>query len=180
MTRYRHMQVGWAMLGMLGVSVVSVAVSIPLVQADGAGRAVLAIASAVLAAAVLVFCSLTVTVDHAHVTVRFGLTPLRKRIRLADIASFEAVRNPWYFGWGIQRYGPGWLYNVSGFEAIETRPHGRQGAAHRHGRLAGIASSALGGGRRTVARSRRQTGGYRANLAMTGRKRCAGNHFCCC
>ena len=127
MTRYRHMQVGWAMLGMLGVSVVSVVVSIPLVQADGEGRAVLAIASAVLSAAVLVFCSLTVTVDHAHVTVRFGLTPLRKRIRLADIASFEAVRNPWYFGWGIQRYGPGWLYNVSGFEAIEiVRTDGKE------------------------------------------------------
>ena len=127
MTRYRHMQVGWAMLGMLGVSVVSVVVSIPLVQADGEGRAVLAIASAVLSAAVLVFCSLTVTVDPAHVTVRFGLTPLRKRIRLADIASFEAVRNPWYFGWGIQRYGPGWLYNVSGFEAIEiVRTDGKE------------------------------------------------------
>ena len=127
MTRYRRTQIGWVMLGMLALSVLSVAVSVWLVQAEEEGSAVLAIASAALAAAVLVFCSLTVTVDDSHVTVRFGLTPLRKRIRLADIASFEAVRNPWYFGWGIQRYGPGWLYNVSGFEAIEiVRTDGRE------------------------------------------------------
>ena len=129
MTRYRRTQIGWAMLGMLAVSVVSVAVSFSLVQAEGEGiaGAGLAIASAVLAAAVLVFCSLTVTVDDLHVTIRFGLTPLRKRIRLADIASVEAVRNPWYFGWGIQRYGPGWLYNVSGFDAIEiVRTDGKE------------------------------------------------------
>ena len=126
MTRYRHMQVGWAMLGMLGVSVVSVAVSIP--RAGGRGRA-------------------GGTGDRKRRAVGgrpgvlqphgdggpctrhrpFGLTPLRKRIRLADIASFEAVRNPWYFGWGIQRYGPGWLYNVSGFEAIEiVRTDGKE------------------------------------------------------
>ena len=129
MTRYRRTQIGWAMLGMLAVSVVSVAVWDPrlLVEAEGTGLVVLAVTAAILAAAILLFCSLTVTVGAAHVTIRFGLTPLRKRIRLADIASFEAVRNPWYFGWGIQRYGPGWLYNVSGFEAIEiVRTNGKE------------------------------------------------------
>ena len=121
MTRYRRTQIGWAMLAALSVSVISVAVWDPrlLVGAEGMGLVVPVVTAAILAAAILLFCSLTVTVGAAHVTIRFGLTPVRKRIRLADVASFEAVRNPWYFGWGIQRYGPGWLYNVSGFEAIE-------------------------------------------------------------
>jgi hypothetical protein len=129
MTRYRRTQIGWAMLAALSVSVISVAAWDPrlLVEAEGAGLAVLAVTAAILAAAILLFCSLTVTVGAAHVTIRFGLTPVRKRIRLADVASFEAVRNPWYFGWGIQRYGPGWLYNVSGFEAIEiVRTDGKE------------------------------------------------------
>ena len=92
------------------------------------------------------------TVDGSHLTVRFGLTPLRKRIRLADIASVEAVRNPWYFGWGIQRYGPGWLINVSGFEAIEIiRTDGKE-LRIGHGRPAGVDQSAGGGGRRAAAR----------------------------
>ena len=121
MTPYRRTQIGWAMLAALSLSVISVAVAYPLLQAEGEeeGLAVLAVTGVVVSAAVLFFCSLTVTIDAGHVTIRFGLTPVRKRIRLADIASFEAVRNPWYFGWGIARYGPGWLYNVSGFEAIE-------------------------------------------------------------
>ena len=129
MTRYRRTQIGWAMLAALSVSVISVAVWDPrlLVGAEGTGLVVPVVTAAILAAAILVFCSLTVTVGATHVTIRFGLTPLRKRIRLADIASFEAVRNPWYFGWGIQRYGPGWLYNVSGFEAIEiVRTNGKE------------------------------------------------------
>lgn len=121
MTPYRRTQIGWAMLAALSVSVISVAAAYPLLQAEGEdeGLAVIVVSGALVAAAILFFCSLTVTIDTAHVTIRFGLTPVRKRIRLADIASFEAVRNPWYYGWGIARYGPGWLYNVSGFEAIE-------------------------------------------------------------
>ncbi len=118
MTRYRHTQIGWVMLGTLAVSAVSVAF-VSGIEEGAWGRAILMLAWVIVTVGLLAFCSLTVTVDGSHLTVRFGLTPLRKRIRLAEIASFEAVRNPWYFGWGIQRYDPGWLINVSGFEAIE-------------------------------------------------------------
>lgn len=129
MTYYRRTQIGWAMLALLSVSVIGAALWNPrlVVEAEGAELWALAGTGAVLAAAILLFCSLTVSVDAAQLTIRFGLTPVRKRIRLADVASFEAVRNPWYFGWGIQRYGPGWLYNVSGFEAVEiVRADGRE------------------------------------------------------
>ena len=34
-------------------------------------------------------------------------------------ASFQTVRNKWYFGWGIRYLGTGWLYNVSGLDAVE-------------------------------------------------------------
>jgi len=29
------------------------------------------------------------------------------------------VRNKWWWGWGIRRIHDGWLYNVSGLNAVE-------------------------------------------------------------
>jgi hypothetical protein len=31
------------------------------------------------------------------------------------------VKNPWYYGWGIHLIPGGWLYNVSGWEAVELQ-----------------------------------------------------------
>jgi hypothetical protein len=51
--------------------------------------------------------------------VRFGIGLIRKRIDLAKVRAFRSVRNPWYWGWGIRLYPGGWLYNVSGLDAVE-------------------------------------------------------------
>ncbi len=32
----------------------------------------------------------------------------------------KAVRNPWYYGWGIRLTPLGWLYNVSGLSAVDV------------------------------------------------------------
>ena len=31
------------------------------------------------------------------------------------------VRNPWYYGWGIHLFPGGWVFNVSGFAALELQ-----------------------------------------------------------
>ena len=65
------------------------------------------------------FSTLTVRVGEGVITVQFGVGVIRKRIQLSDVESCAQVKNPWYYGWGI-RYTPrGWLYNISGFSAIE-------------------------------------------------------------
>ena len=65
------------------------------------------------------FATLTVKVGDGMITVQFGVGVIRKRIQLSDVESYAQVKNPWYYGWGI-RYTPrGWLYNISGFSAIE-------------------------------------------------------------
>jgi hypothetical protein len=62
---------------------------------------------------------LTVTVDEKAVTARFGIGLLRKKVLLRDIKSATRVRNKWYYGWGM-RMGPwGWMFNVSGLDAVE-------------------------------------------------------------
>ena len=65
------------------------------------------------------FATLTVKVGDGVITVQFGVGVIRKRIQLSDVETYAKVKNPWYYGWGI-RYTPrGWLYNISGFSAIE-------------------------------------------------------------
>ena len=112
---YRHTQVGWVILGVTAAIGALVWRRLPGEAASAAALPLLIAAAAVL----LIFSSLTVEVDHQAIRLRFGVGLVHKRIPLADVSSWQAVRNPWYSGWGI-RLGPGGvLWNVSGFDAVE-------------------------------------------------------------
>ena len=74
-----------------------------------------------LVVAMIVYSSLTVTITDDALMVRFGPGIIRKRYRLADIESSRAVRNRWFYGWGTRMTPHGWLYNVSGLDAVEVR-----------------------------------------------------------
>ena len=52
---------------------------------------------------------------------KFGPGVFYKEFLLTDIEDCEVVRNPWYYGWGIRLTPHGWLYNVSGFSAVQIR-----------------------------------------------------------
>jgi len=65
------------------------------------------------------FNSLTVIIREDNLEVRFGPGLIKKKFELQDIKSCRAVRNSWYNGWGIRMIPHGWLYNVSGFGAVE-------------------------------------------------------------
>ena len=118
MPRYRYTQIGWVMLT-IGLAPVAVVAAL-LAQRD---TPELYLPLVIVIPIFAVFGSLTVTIDDRHLTARFGFGPVRKRIALAEIASHRQVRNPWYCGWGIRYVGGGWLYNVSGFDAVEIVRH---------------------------------------------------------
>ena len=63
--------------------------------------------------------TLTVEVDDVSVRLKFGIGLVRKNFRLDEIASCRPVRNQWWWGWGIRLIPGGWLYNVSGLDAVE-------------------------------------------------------------
>ena len=67
------------------------------------------------------FSRLTVTVDDQMIKIQFGLRIIRKTFLLREIGVYRVVKNPWYYGWGIRFTPRGWLFNVSGFSAIELR-----------------------------------------------------------
>lgn len=118
---YRHTQVGWIQVLLLGgllIGLVCFTSSVPkrhLVEVE----LLLVWVGLMLMVCMLVFGSMTVTVNETALTVQFGLSLFRKTIRLMDIESCCVVRNRWWWGWGIRRIPGGWLYNVSGLDAVE-------------------------------------------------------------
>jgi hypothetical protein len=81
----------------------------------------LAVVSGVLAIAMFLFHSLTVEVTSARIQVAFGPGWIRWRFAVAEVADAQRVRNRWYYGWGIRLTPHGWLYNVSGLDAVQVR-----------------------------------------------------------
>jgi hypothetical protein len=76
---------------------------------------------AVLAASLVLFATLTVRGDEQNLEIRFGPGLIRKKFSFKDMESCHEVRNAWYFGWGIRLTPHGWLFNVSGLQALEVR-----------------------------------------------------------
>jgi hypothetical protein len=71
-----------------------------------------------LALGLLTYATLTVEVDEKRVVASFGIGLIRKSVDLADIVRCEVVRTPSWWGWGLHWTPSGWLYNVSGREAV--------------------------------------------------------------
>jgi hypothetical protein len=66
----------------------------------------------------LFFC-LTVEVTDTNLHFYFGVGLIQRRISLADIEQCHETHTSLLSGWGIHRTLRGWLYNVSGFSAVE-------------------------------------------------------------
>lgn len=113
--RYQHTQFGTVIVGSLAASALFLA-GLGLALGD---RIFILGGPAMMGVAALLFYALTIEIDSTHLKFRFGVGLIRKRIPLAEIVAVEPVRNSWLYGWGIHRTPHGWLYNVSGWEAVE-------------------------------------------------------------
>lgn len=122
MGAYQHTQRGTLILSVMAVGLVLTA-SIFLVVAGSrpAAAAICGSVIGILLVAAFLFRSLSVEVSSESVALRFGSGPIRKNFAIADIAEVRAVRNRWYYGWGIRLTPHGWLFNVSGLDAVEVR-----------------------------------------------------------
>ena len=67
------------------------------------------------------FHSLTIEIIGGELHWRFGPGLIRKWVALDMIVSAEPVRTNVIEGWGIHLSRFGWLYNVSGFDAVAIR-----------------------------------------------------------
>lgn len=82
----------------------------------------LAIIVMILTIAILAsFLTLTVEIDNKFLRLKFGYGLFSRKFALDKIKFAKEVKHKWYYGWGI-RYclAPKmWIYNVSGFDAVE-------------------------------------------------------------
>ena len=114
---YRHTQFGVTMLVALGAPIILL---LPLALILPPPASIIVIATTVvIALSLLLFYSLTTEVSRDAFSFRFGVGIIRRTIPIGEIADCRKVSNPWYFGWGIHLTPRGWLYNVSGLEAVE-------------------------------------------------------------
>jgi hypothetical protein len=127
--RYNHTQTGTLMIViMLGI-IGYLTIIMSLTGFDKETFIIVIVVLAILSS----FCSLNVIIDESHIKLKFGYGLIRKKFLLNEIISAEAVKNPWYCGWGI-RFNPAlstWIFNVSGFDAVEIKT--RQGKTYRIG-----------------------------------------------
>jgi len=65
------------------------------------------------------FSSLTVEISDEELYHYFGPGFWKKTYLLSEIETVTQVRNSWIFGWGIRLTPHGWLYNVSGLDAVQ-------------------------------------------------------------
>lgn len=95
----------------------------------------------------ILFATLTVEITENQIFCWFGIGLIRKKFDLAEITAVETIRYPWYYGWGIRLTPKGWMFNVSGLDAVEiTRRSGKHfliGTDQPH-KLAAAISQAAG------------------------------------
>jgi hypothetical protein len=120
---YEHTQAGWPMrIAFAAASVTLIVLAAMPELSDKPAPPLVLIAAAVFSAVVgWTWGALTVRIQDDQLQVRFGLGLPRKTLPLAEIAAAEVTRTTFLEGWGLRRTRRGWLYNVSGFDAVLLR-----------------------------------------------------------
>ena len=115
--QYKHTQIGYLLL----ISYSVVALGIAFLNIAAAFHPLAVTLLIILLIVLGIFSRLTVTIDDQTIKIQFGLRVIRKAFPLKEIDAYRVVKNPWYYGWGIRFTPRGWLFNVSGFSAIELQ-----------------------------------------------------------
>lgn len=113
MTHYKHTQIGYMTASALGAGTLMLAG-----MASQIGLRPLLPGFAVLGISAPLLATMTIEIADGELRAKFGPL-LVKKVKWDDIASCRAVVNNWTHGWGIHISPDGWVYNVSGYGAVE-------------------------------------------------------------
>jgi hypothetical protein len=116
--RYKHTQIGYLIIGGLFGIVILLAVTGINASAGRGGLLIRAIIEVILLICAIVFSKLTIKINGESLEASFATGLIRKKVALTEIAECEPVRIRWWYGWGIHLTPYGWLYNVSGLDAV--------------------------------------------------------------
>ena len=127
MKEYKNTQIGYLLIVALGAATLLIGY-LNIVTRFNPGTLLLLIFMILCLA---LFATLTTHVNGQAVDIRFGIGLIRRRFPLQDVDGYRIVTNPWYYGWGIHLMPGGWVFNVSGWEAVEL--HMKDGGKYRIG-----------------------------------------------
>lgn len=117
-SKYRHTQYGTATLMVFLIT--GILITIVALQVIAEGRLLSAIFMLGLyLLGLLMFTSLTVEIAEEQLKFWFGIGMVRKTIALSEIQSARAIKNPWYYFWGVKSIPGGWFYAVAPGAAVE-------------------------------------------------------------
>ena len=123
MTRYEHTQIGYLTIAV--VSVAASAVIVPAIWRPPPDYEILLGVFVILVFTAVEFRKLTIKIENEMLKACFGSGLICKKVPLAEIVAFRPIRIRWWFGWGIHLvptpYGWGWLYNISGWDAVAIK-----------------------------------------------------------
>ena len=111
--KYKHTQIGYLIIfDLLGAAL--------FVGTHAVTRQdwVLFVIGTILLLTVAAFYKLTIKIDNETLSASFGIGLIRKKISIANIESCAPIQIRWWYGWGIHFTPYGWLYNVSGWDAV--------------------------------------------------------------
>jgi hypothetical protein len=119
LTRYERTQVGWVVICVVCIALSVVAIKI---RNESSPNWQISVAVELLLLLTLaVFYKLTIKIDNHVLRVSFGAGVVGKTVQLTEIDTYEPVRIRWWYGWGIHLTPYGWLYNVSGWDAVAIK-----------------------------------------------------------
>jgi hypothetical protein len=116
---YHHTQAGT----MTRIAALAGLAAAGYIVARASPRPILWLVLGVAVLAVFGLGSMTIAVDQERLSFWFGPGLIRRSFRLAEIRTWTAVTNPWWYGWGIHLTPHGWLYNVGGRGAVQLELH---------------------------------------------------------
>jgi hypothetical protein len=117
---YVHIQTGTALIFTLGFTLMG----ITLGMVGSHLNRYWVLPAVVVAFIILLFHSLTVTVDDECVEIMLGNRWIKRAVPLSLIEHARLVENPALTGWGLRRTGDTWTYAVGGREAVELELKG--------------------------------------------------------
>jgi hypothetical protein len=119
MIHYHHQQFGKTLVVALGTG--AILCLMIMVMITSRANIFLLVVSALLLISAILFSSLTIIVDETHLSWKFGPGFIRKQVRLDKILEVEATTTTLQEGCGIHLTRRGWLYSVSGNQAVAIR-----------------------------------------------------------
>jgi hypothetical protein len=122
-TQYEHTQIGHVII----LFVAAALFAINAIFGSSPRRESFLVVSVVLLITLALFYKLTITINEETLCASFGIGMIRKRVSVAEFAACGPIRIRWWYGWGIHLTQYGWLYNVSGLDAVAiTLRNGRK------------------------------------------------------